>query len=208
MKTRITKTLLDSWAYMFDCREEVMEGAREDFLTTLKREPHEPNEAQKAGLEFENLVMRIANGEQVEKPPKIYNGAVKVADIVKGGQWQMHVETDLTVDGHDFWLHGFCDVVKAGVIYDLKFKTKGFGDSNLNLCGSSYKHSAQHSAYLKCLPEAYEFVYLVSDGEDIYTEAYNRLNTRPIEEIISEFMAWMKKEPELWRMYEERWTVE
>jgi len=227
VKTRITKTLLDSWAYMCDHSNGEPEK-RDEFITLLKREQTPPNEAQQAGLDFERLVQEIAEGRFTpewvhqggrcepnsgepmgyNKYPKNYNGAVKVADIVKGGQWQVHVAKDITVDGHDFWLHGFCDVVKAGVIYDLKFKTKSFGDNNLFLAGSSFKHSSQHSAYLRCLPEAYEFVYLVSDGEDLYTEAYSRMNSRPIEEIISEFMTWMKTEPELLKLYEERWVVE
>ena len=65
-----------------------------------------------------------------------------------------------------------------------------------------------HSAYLRCLPEAYEFVYLISDGEDLYTEAYNRMNSEPIENIIRNFMNWLKTEPELMKIYEERWQVE
>jgi len=203
--TRITKTLLDSWGYMFNCAEGQEDNARDEFITTLKREPTPPNEAQQAGLDFETLVMKIANGDPVQESDRNYPGAKKIAEIVKGGQWQVHVDADVTVDGRTFWLHGFCDVVRAGVIYDVKFKTKSFG--GLDLWGS-YRNSAQHSAYLRCLPEAYEFVYLVSDGEDLYTEAYNRLNSRPIEEIIHDFMSWLDGEPELKQIYEERWVVQ
>jgi hypothetical protein len=96
-------------------------------------------------------------------------------------------------------------VVKAGVIYDVKFKTKSFG--SLDLWGS-YRHSAQHSAYLRCLPEAYQFVYLVSDGDDMYTETYDRKNSEPIENIIHHFLEWMKTEPELLKLYDERWAVD
>jgi hypothetical protein len=224
VRTRITKTLLDSWNYMFDCAEGQEDNAREEFLTTLKREQTPPNEAQQAGLDFEHLVMEIAEGRFVpewvgdgtvnsvsgeamgyDKYPKNYAGAKKIAEIVQGGQWQVHVDTNLTVDGRDFWLHGFCDVVKAGVIYDVKFKTKSFG--SLDLWGS-YRHSAQHSAYLRCLPEAYQFVYLVSDGDDLYTETYDRKNSEPIENIIHHFLEWMKTEPELLKLYDERWVVD
>ena len=224
MKTRITKTLLDSWGYMYDCAEGYEDDAREEFITTLKREKTPPNEAQQAGLDFEHLVQEIAEdrfrpewvgsgtvnsvtGEEMgfDRYPKNYAGAKKIADIVRGGQWQVHVDTDIVVDGREFWLHGFCDVVKAGVIYDVKYKTKSFASLDL---WNSYKHSSQHSAYLRCLPEAYEFVYLVSDGEDLYTEAYNRMNSEPIENIIRNFMNWLKTEPELMKIYEERWQVE
>lgn len=204
MKTRITKTLLDSWAYMCDHSNGEPEK-RDEFITLLKREQTPPNEAQQAGLDFENLVMRLSNGEQIDPTVKNYAGAKKIAEIVQGGQWQVHVDTDITVDGREFWLHGFCDVVKAGMIYDVKFKTKSFG--SLDLWGS-YRHSSQHSAYLRCLPEAYGFLYLVSDGEDLYTEGYDRKNSRPIEEIIHEFLEWLKTEPELLQMYNERWAVD
>lgn len=204
MKTRITKTLLDSWAYTFDCYEGGEEDAMNDFLKTLNREPIEENEAIANGKAFEKLVEDMAEGREVS-PGKWNEGARKCAEIVKGGQWQVHVDTDLTVGGREFWLHGFCDVVKAGVIYDIKFKQKSFG--GLDLYGS-YRNHSQHSAYLRCLPEAYEFVYLVSDGEELYTEAYTRQTCRPIEEIIQEFMNWLESKPELLKIYEEKWVVD
>jgi hypothetical protein len=203
MKTRITKTLLESWAYMFDCYEGGEEEAYESFLKTLKREPLEETEAIANGKAFEAMVQALAEGREVHTG-KWGNGARKIAEIVQGGQWQVHVDTDITVDGREYWLHGFCDVVKAGVIYDVKFKTKSFQSIDL---WNAYKHSSQHSAYLRCLPEAYEFVYLISDGEDLYTEAYTRRNSVPIEDIVRNFMEWLKTEPELLKIYEERWIV-
>ncbi len=224
MKTRITKTLLDSWGYMFDCAEGYEQEAREEFITTLKREQTPPNEAQQAGLEFEHLVQEIAEGrfhpewvgsgtvstvtgEEMgyDRFPKNYTGAKKIAEIVRGGQWQVHVSTDVTVDGRTFWLHGFCDVMKAGVIYDVKYKTKSF--ANLDLW-HSYSHSSQHSAYLRCVPEAYKFIYLISDGQDLYTEEYTPKTAEPIENVIRNFMNWLKGEPELLQIYEEKWTCD
>ena len=225
MKTRITKTLLDSWAYTFDCAEGYEEEAMADFITTLKREPIEETDAIRNGKEFEKLCEEIATGKFTpefvpqgngvnpntgevmgfDRYPKWYAGAKKIADIVKGGQWQVHVDTDLHVAGRDLWLHGFIDVLKAGVIYDIKFKSKSF--NGLDLYGS-YRNHSQHSAYLRCLPEAYEFVYLVSDGDELYMEAYNRLTARPIEEIITDFFGWMETHPDLLKIYEERWQVE
>ena len=204
MKTRITKTLLDSWAYTFDCYEGGEEDAMNDFLKTLNREPIEENEAIANGKAFEKLVEDMAEGREVS-PGKWNEGARKCAEIVKGGQWQVHVDTDLTVGGREFWLHGFCDVVKAGVIYDVKYKTKSFASLDL---WKSYRNHSQHSAYLRCLPEAYEFVYLVSDGDELYTEAYTRQTCRPIEDIIQEFMNWLESKPELLKIYEEKWVVD
>ena len=223
MRTRITKTLLDSWAYTFDCYEGGEEDAMNDFIHTLRRDPVEDNEAMANGRAFEALVYEIAdgrfrpewadsgrenpcNGEAMghERYPKWYSGAKRVADVIRGGQWQVHVSTDLTVNDRDFWLHGYCDAIRAGVIYDIKFKSKSF--TSIDVYGS-YLHHSQHSAYLRCLPEASQFVYLVSDGDELYTEVYDWTNSRPIEEIIAEFMRWLEATPELLQIYEEKWSI-
>lgn len=225
MKTRITKTLLDSWAYTFDCFEDCEEDAMNDFIKTLRREPIEDNEYMANGRAFEALIYEIAegrfhpeweddgkvnpsNGEVMGhyKYPKWYSGAKQIADIIRGGQWQVHVSTDLTVGGRDFWLHGYCDAVKAGVIYDIKWKKDRFYGKEVHVYGS-YLHNSQHSAYLRCLPEASQFIYLVSDGEELYTETYDRTISRPIEEIIAEFMQWLESKPELLQIYEEKWAI-
>jgi len=224
VKTRITKTLLDSWNYLFECYEGSEESAMEEFLHTLNRDETPTNEAQQHGIDFETLVYAIdheiptafhhetdrrtgAFQQEVYDVPDhpYYQGAKRVAEYIKGGQWQVHVDANITVDGREFWLHGFCDVVKAGMIYDIKFKTKSL--SSLDLWGS-YKNSSQHCAYLRCLPEAYGFMYMVSDGEDLYTEEYDRKNSRPIEEIIHDFMTWLNDRPELLKIYEEKWVCD
>lgn len=40
MKLKITKTLIESWAYTFNCFEGYEEDAYSDFLKTLNREHH------------------------------------------------------------------------------------------------------------------------------------------------------------------------
>lgn len=224
MKLKITKTLLESWAYTFDCAEDYADDAMADFLATLKREPREPSEAMIAGTNFENLVYRIAAGEKVvedvlqnsvnpvsgeahesRKYPENYEGAKKIADIITGGQIQVPVSCDVTVDGQEFWLYGICDVVKAGIIYDVKFRTTSLGSSEVY---GKYLHCTQHPLYLKALPEAMRFEYLVSDGRDLYAEVYTRDETEPIEDHICNFWKWLHTRPDLLEIYKEKWVVE
>ena len=224
MKLKITKTLLESWAYTFDCYEGGEEDAMNDFLATLKREPHEPTEAMINGTNFENLCYRIASGENVVKEvllpsvnpvtgeshetreyPKWYEGAKKIADIIQGGQFQVPVSCDLTLAGQDFWLYGICDVVKAGTIFDVKFRNKSLGADDIY---GKYLGCSQHPLYLKALPEATRFVYLVSDGADLYTEAYSRDLDVTIEDHILNFWAWLHTKPELMEIYKEKWAVD
>ena len=224
MKLKITKTLIESWAYTFSCSEESEDGAMNDFLATLKREIREPTEAMVNGTNFENLCYRMATGENVIKEtleqgvnpisresyesrefPKWYDGAKKIADIIRGGQIQVPVSCDLTIAGQNFWLYGICDVVKAGVIYDIKFRTKSLSSDDIY---GKYLDCSQHSLYLRALPEASRFEYLVSDGVDLYTEVYTRKDSRPIENHITNFWAWLHTKPELLKIYEERWAVD
>lgn len=224
MRFKITKTLIESWQYIFDCYEGGEDDAMNDFLHTLRREPLEPTEAMQNGTNFENLCYRIASGEKVVNEvllpgvnpvsgesyeslefPKWYNGAAKIANIITGGQIQVPVSCDLSVAGRDFWLYGICDVVKAGTIYDVKFKNKGLGSADVY---GNYLNCSQHSFYLRALPEAQTFIYLVSDGDDLYTETYTRKDTKPAEEYIMNFYAWLMTNPELLKIYDERWAVE
>lgn len=224
MRLKVTKTLIESWAYMFSAFEGYEEDAYNDFLKTLKREPVEDNEAMRDGRDFENLCYRMARGEQVTSPillpsinpvtgeaheggvrcPKWYEGARKVVPYIKGGQFQVPVSYYLTLDGRDFYLFGICDVVRAGVIYDIKFRTKSLGSDDVY---GKYLNYSQHSLYLKALPEAQRFVYLVSDGTDLYTEVYSRDGSKPIEEHIRYFWDWLRSKPDLMEIYLERWAL-
>lgn len=200
----ITQSLLSSWNYTFDCFEGYEEEAREEFMQTLRREKGEQSEAMLKGIVFENLCYSIANGsfhptteqsfpcnpnsgEPMERQvyPFGYQGACKVAEFIKGAPVQVKAQREISINGMDFLVYGILDALKAGTIYDVKFKNKSFG--SLDLAGS-YMDSPQHPAYFYIVPEASEFKYLVSDGSDIYTETYRREDTPFIGDIISEFI--------------------
>lgn len=183
MRTVITQTLLASWLYTFNCTEGYEEEAEEEFIRTINRERTEPNEAMLAGLEFEDGVYRMANG-LAEVRSEWEEGTRKIADIIRGGQIQVRVQREIIADGKEYLLHGICDAVKAGTIYDVKFTTKPFSGADL---AGKYLESPQHPAYLYCVPEAMRFVYLVSDGHELYTEEYTRRNSAYIGDIIARF---------------------
>lgn len=203
----ITQSLISAWSYMFDCAEGAEDEAKKAFLSTLRREPSATTEAMQAGIDFENLCYSIAKGTfrpewkagegvnrstgesyEYHKYPKHYKGACKVADHIKGAQLQVKASRELTVDGMCFVVYGILDALEAGTISDVKFKSKSFG--SLELAGS-YRESAQHPLYFFLVPEALRFVYLVSDGEDLYTETYRPDECRSADEIIHNFMNWI-----------------
>ena len=200
----ITKSLLEAWQYAYDCSEEYAEEARESFLRALRKEKEEPTEAMLNGIAFENLVYRIANGGFVGSPlPKNFAGAKKVAEIIKGSLIQVRAEKEIEVDGESFLVYGILDALKAGIIYDVKFLNKSMGGAEL---AGKYRECSQHPAYLYIVPEATEFNYIVSDGEDVYIERYERGDSPEIGAYISWFVDDLKRSG-LWELYREFWTA-
>ena len=181
----MTQTLLSSWAYMFNCYDGCEDDAKADFLRTLNREKVEPTKAMQDGIAFEREVYRQATGYP-RTPHKDWESGIKaVATHVSGAQFQVKAQRELTVCGMDFLCYGILDGLRAGQIFDVKYKEKSFG--SLDLAGS-YLDSAQHPMYFYLVPEAYEFQYLVSDGTDLYIETYHPNECRSIEEIVTDFV--------------------
>lgn len=199
----ITQSLLSAWAYCFDCYEGFEDDAREEFLRVLRREPGEQTEAMLNGVNFETGVYLAAAGLPDNPNPKWINGTKAVADIIRGAQIQVKASREIIVDDMRFLVYGILDALKAGVIYDVKFVNSRF--NSLELAGR-YLNSAQHPAYFYIVPEASEFKYLVSDGEDIYIEQYRREDVRSIGEIISEFIESLRGW-NLLDLYKEKWLA-
>ncbi len=199
----ITKTLLESWRYCFNCYEGYEEEAYADFLRTLRREPSETTEAMMNGLTFEDRVYRAAAGKTIRSDAKWREGALKVAEVIKGAQIQVPISKPIEVNGTTYLLKGVLDALKAGVIYDVKFLNKGLGSAEVY---GKWLNCTQHPAYFYLVPEANEFQYLGSDGEDIYIETYQRDQSPDIHEIIQDFLEFLKAEG-LMDVFAERWVV-
>lgn len=203
MALLITQSLISSWAYAHDCYQGCEEDAYAEFLNTLNRIPKDATPEMQNGIDFENEVYAEAEGRRREPHTKWESGIQAVANVIRGGQFQVREQRPLTVCGKELLVYGVLDALKAGQIYDVKFSNKSFGSAEL---AGKYLASAQHPAYFYLVPEAYQFTYLVSDGEDLYTETYTRKLARPFEEIAEEFITFLDKSG-LIGIYEEKWIA-
>ena len=200
----ITHSLLSSWLHAIkeDPYEDVTTERDNyaEFLDVLNRVQTPPTEAMQNGLDFEELVTSIANGAdfQADREHRWYDAASKVADIVRGGQFQVKAKKPVTVNGTDFLLYGRLDVLKAGDIDDIKF-TKNYERGK-------YFGSTQHPMYFELIPEARRFSYLISNGTDVWTETYTREETRSIYPLIGDFADWLHDQ-RLFKIYAEKWEA-
>ena len=212
----ITHSLLNSWQYLYNAYDE--EKAEQDFLSTLNRMPIPPNEAMQNGLDFEELVQRICEGKPIgrhisvdvpkaadelqweyDRPDwgKWIGAANKVAEIVKGGRWQLKANKAVTINGINFLLYGRIDVLKAGTIYDLKFsKSYEVG---------KYLDYPQHPMYTSIVDGVIDFKYIISDGNDVFEERYKLEDCPPIEDKIIGFMEYLELAG-LTQIYFEKWV--
>lgn len=197
----LTHSLLSSWLYaMKDSPYEDATTERDsyqEFLQALRREPGEQTEAMRNGIEFEDLVTDIVNGLE-DHTHKWYEAAAKVARTVKGGWLQYKAKKEMTVSGEQILLYGRLDVLKAGEVIDVKF-SKGYERGK-------YITSTQHPTYLELIPEAEKFTYLVSNGNEVWTETYRRDETPDITVIIASFLEYLKANG-LWEVYTSHWAA-
>ncbi len=199
----ITQSLISSLNYLYDCAETSKDEAYEEFLRTLRREPSEPNDNMRNGIEFENEVYKVAHGVQRQPHPKWEDGIQAVATRIMGAPNQLRAERTIEIDGAQYLVYGILDALNAGEIFDVKFSNKSFGSVDL---AGKYLTSVQHSTYFYLVPEAYKFTYLVSDGKDLYTEIYYRNSTRPFEEILRQFLTSLEALG-LMEIYREKWQA-
>lgn len=197
----ITHSLLSSWLYAM--KDNPYEDATTEkdpyaeFLKTLNREPTETTEAMWNGINFENLVTAVLNGN-ADTEDKWYEAAVNVAKRIRGGILQCRASKDIEVSGMKILLYGRLDALLAGVIYDIKFsKSYDVG---------KYIDSTQHPTYFELLPEAKEFTYLVSNGTNVWSETYRRDESQDIKVIIADFLAWLSAQG-LLETYKEKWLA-
>lgn len=223
---KITQSLISAWNYVHNCWEGQEDAAMESFLTALRGEEEEltPEQMQNIqnGFDFEKLVTDIATGafhpqyvfdgmtdpETCEETcreiyPKWYRPAAEFGALLRGAQFQVRIRRPITVRGMEFEIHGVLDALKEGVIYDIKFKNKSFGSSDI---AGDWLDSPQHPFYFYLVPEARKFLYLVSDGNDIYIEQYLPEETRKAADIISEFVDFLETAG-LMDVYKANWKV-
>ena len=185
----MTHSLLSSWLYaMKDSPFEDATSERDafgEFLQVLRREPTPTTEAMQKGIDFEDLVTAIVrnDAEGMRRNPDWYDAAKQIAQIVGGGSLQHRARKVIAVSGMMFVIYGRLDALKAGTIYDIKFS--GSYDRG------EYFDSTQHPMYFDLVPEANDFVYLVSNGNEVYRERYRRDETADITVTIGSFVSWL-----------------
>lgn len=197
----VTHSLLNSWNYAL--KENPYEDASSerdpmaDFMATLRREPIPVNEAMQNGNDFEALVTSILEGRGT--PAHRWDEAARaVATRIKGAQLQHKASRTVRVGNMDVFLYGRLDALKAGVVYDIKFS------QNYDI--GNYYDSTQHPMYMTLVPAATDFVYLVSNGTNVWMEHYTRENTPDILVTVQQFFDWLTTMG-LMDTYKEHWEA-
>ena len=190
----LTQSLLGSWLYIYNAFEGYEDNAYADFCSTLRREQIMQTEAMLAGIDFENMVNAAVDGAEAKS-----NSVKAIADIVMGGQKQVALYKEKTINGVDYLLYGKLDYLKAGIIYDIKY--------NKSYEVGKYTESIQHPFYFELCPEAKQFDYLISDGNDVFTETYYRNLTPEIDKTVIEFMQFLS-ECKLTEIYYGYWKAQ
>lgn len=196
----MTQSLLSSWLYYMNADDQYVNQALSSFLSTLRREKQKKTQAMQDGIRFEQLVNDIVSGKEIDESisEKWALTAKRFAKICSGGQPQVPISGRITTAGMDFVLYGVCDYVKAGVIFDIK-KTGRYEYGK-------YAGSPQHSMYLHLLPPATRFDYLIFDGREHYRETYRRCDCKPIEQIIAEFICFLRDNSLIFE-YKQNWSM-
>lgn len=222
MRYLITHSLLAAWLYSMrdnpyeEGDDPDQETALQEFLHVLRREPTPTTQAMLNGIDFENLVTAILEGKiktksvlgDVVEPntgevvegktalPKWYDAACKVADMIRGAKLQYVASKPVTIAGMEFLLYGRLDALKEGRIFDIKFSQ--------SYERGKYRDSTQHPMYCKLIPEAMNFTYIISNGQDVWTEVYWWDEVQRIEPIIADFVTWLN-DMNLMETYKEHW---
>ena len=177
----VTQSLLGSWLYQYEAYDP--DAAHESFLSTLRRESIRPSMAMLNGQKFENMVTAYCGGAPLDYTHEWAHGIKSVGDRIKGGQFQVALYKDKTIDGINFLLYGRLDALKAGTISDIKY-------SNVYDVGK-FADSPQHPMYMDLCPEARQFEYLISNGSDVFVETYRRDECPQIDGTIRDFMRYL-----------------
>lgn len=123
------------------------------------------------GLDFEDLVTDVLYGRATQSEPW-YNAAAKIAGEIRGCQIQFKAKKVVQIHGMDILLYGRLDALGHGEITDIKFSKK--------YERGKYFDSTQHPMYFELISGAELFTYRISNGTEVWHEAYRREEVRSI----------------------------
>ena len=190
-KFLITQSLISAWQFALK-----LDDGYEDFLKTLRREPIQQTRAMLDCIRFENCLNSTLDGAEIDPSHEWYKPITRLYGMLAGSQQQVALSRNIAVNGVDFVLYGKLDYLLAGQIYDTKYsKTYSVG---------KYFSSPQHPMYFSLVPEARAFTYLICDGNYVYRETYYPDEVEPVENIIHNFIQFLKR-MNLLDIYKENW---
>ena len=172
----ITQSLLSDFAWVFR-----KEDGYADFLRTLRREKKEQSKAMYAGIAFEEAVTAYANGKPLDEKHKHAAAIREVGDECMGGQFQVKLSREIEVGGVLFLAYGVLDCSGGN---HLRHQVLD------NLRVGKYR-DPQHP--ILTFAPAQEFVYLISDGEEVCRERYTPDIVEPIEYHIKHLMKFLER---------------
>ncbi len=196
-KYLITPSLYNAYTYYAktnfeiygDKAADIEAKALQDWLNTLNKVKTPTTEILQRGIDFENAVHAITEDYPVE-----HENAAGVAEVVKGGMWQVKLSKNIG----NYVLYGIADVIKRDTIYDIKRVT--------SYDCPKYEQSIQHLIYMEC-SGLDNFEYLISDGKNLYREYYHkdRDNLNKLIGRIDNMVGFIRQNDEFNQAFETNW---
>jgi len=203
-----TTSIYDSYNWFKICPPSWKERAYKAFVDSLSRVAWTPDKKIQRGLDFENLVYRIAKSKtNPEASPEFYS----VVTEVVGGNIQKKIKKIETIDGQSFCLYGKTDAWFPDIIKDVK-TTASFKEEK-------YRNSIQHPmyCYIENIPRFRYVVAVFNDDEDdkkIQSVEKIDIKFETIEEAraivharVADFWNFLNSDPELLKLYLEKFCL-
>lgn len=171
------------------------DGDIQELYDLLDKKPIETTELMQAGIDFEDEVLKVCNGNYKSEDPV----ANEVASIVEGSLWQEPIRCEVEVEGEKVLIFGRMDCIKRDWVYDIKCVRK--------YEVGKYYNSIQHLAYMKATGLK-KFKYLVKCGNTLYTEEYaeDESNKNLLQERTADLIYWLKNTG-LYERYLAKWEI-
>lgn len=194
---KVTPTLYNSWLRWYEGTD-----TTEKFLSFLRGEPFERTGSMQKGLDFEAAVRerQVCTKVAIEWREGIYDS---LALRILHHDYQQRVWKSINAHGYDVLLTGIVDWIDHREIVDLKWTSRYDW-------GKYLEGGIQHLIYPTCTDRR-RFVYLVSDGEDVWEEPYYvsdwEIHNDNLELCIYEIILSLRSNNEVWETYNKHWMT-
>lgn len=220
-KYLITVTLLNSFLYY-----QGEYGKRDDFISLLRKDKFEPDDAMALGIAFEDDIQRytetwiekvidvkkymtkneiqsyettnVLTDKFMTKLSTVMDMIREIGNKVEGGFWQQSLSKNISVMGRNFVIYGRADVILDDTIYDIKYT----GKYDLG----KFKKSMQHRIEFACT-DYEKFEYLVSDLKRCYVETYwkSKDDLDVVKKTIADMLFYFEQDKEANELFLRNW---